>query len=52
MPATITAKSVLALDPTGTLPDPGQWIAVVPEPGSLALLALGGLLVAQRRRSA
>jgi len=29
-----------------------QRIGVVPEPGSLALMAIGGLLIARRRRSA
>lgn len=37
-------------DSSVPLSDPGQWIAVVPEPTSLALLGLGGLLVARRRR--
>ncbi len=31
-------------------PNPGQWIRIVPEPGSLALLGLGGLIVCRRRR--
>lgn len=38
----------IGLDSSGALMQaPGQWI---PEPGSLALLALGGLLIARRRR--
>ncbi|MEM1099395.1 MAG: PEP-CTERM sorting domain-containing protein [Planctomycetota bacterium] len=38
-------------DPNPVLPaDPGQWIRLVPEPGSLTLLALGGASLARRRR--
>ena len=37
-------------DLTGTLPDPGAWVHVVPMPGTAAMLGLGGLLAARRRR--
>ena len=39
-------------DPNAIVPaSPGQWIRIVPEPSSFALLGMGGLLFARRRRA-
>ncbi|MEO1497016.1 MAG: PEP-CTERM sorting domain-containing protein [Planctomycetota bacterium] len=42
---------IRAVTPGSTPADPGQFVGLVPEPTSLALLGLGGLLVARRRRT-
>lgn len=47
---TYTAAELTALGFGGTFSGDGT-ITVVPEPGSLALIALGGLLIARRRRA-
>ncbi len=41
------AEAVGAAEPPA---DPGLWVAIVPEPGSLTLLVLGGLACARRHR--
>ena len=39
-----------AIDPSGTLADPGQWVRVVPTSGTAALLSVAGLAAVPRRR--
>lgn len=50
-PYSATLEATIVHDDPGDVTSFGAEFRVVPEPGSLALLGLGGLLIARRRRS-